>query len=139
MTIPLAPYGGVLSALSVLFDLLALFYVFEERKSLQKIFGNKSRRRDRGGNFNSKHADAFSDSNLSELSKKVSSVSGIESVTIMGLDPEADFKLENGSLIEQSKVDAALNQPIMDSESLVEYIERVLNDKKKGSGSTNKS
>jgi hypothetical protein len=41
MTIPLAPYGGVLSVLSVVFDVAALVFVFEERKLLSKSVVSK--------------------------------------------------------------------------------------------------
>jgi hypothetical protein len=38
-TIPLAPYGGILSALSVVFDILALVLVFRETKLLHAVAG----------------------------------------------------------------------------------------------------
>lgn len=38
-TVPLAPYGGILSALSVVFDVLALVLVFKETKLLHAVAG----------------------------------------------------------------------------------------------------
>jgi hypothetical protein len=139
MTIPLAPYGGVLSALSVLFDLLALFYVFEERKSLQRIFGNKNRGNKESKNAGSDYANSVIGSNLSELAKGVSSDCGVEAVTVIDWKLEGDLKLEANRTLEKSKVDAALNEPIMDGESLVEYIEKVLSNRREDFEATNKS